>query len=124
MKQIGLGIELFRRDHDNQFPHKLSELVPEYISAPNVFFLQSPYTTSFTPPNTAFPPELIDVFSAYFFEVLPDHRLLITERPGLWKDGTMTYLLLDSKMQPVGTSRSCCVTPYEFELRFIGQFHE
>jgi hypothetical protein len=124
MKQISLGIEQFRRDHHDQFPHRLSELAPEYIGSLNVFFFQSPYTTSFTPPYTAFPPELIDVFSAYIFEVLPDQRLLIAERPGLWKDGTMTYLLLDSKMEPVGTVKSCRVTPYEFELRFMRQFRE
>jgi len=124
MKQIGFGIEQFRRDHDGHYPHRLSELAPEYFSAPNVFFFQPPGATSFRPPNTALPPELIDVFSAYVFEVLPDQRLLITERPGLWKDGKMTYLLLDSKMEPVGTFQSCCVTPYEFELRFMRQFHE
>lgn len=63
-----------------------------------------------------------DIFSPYSFMKSKDDRILVVERPGLWKDGKMTYCLLGKDREPVGNSSSCHVTPEEFERRVSNGF--
>jgi hypothetical protein len=102
MEQIGLAINQYRLDHAGTNPQKFSQLVPVYANW-QVFFIQSKYNTSlcFMPTNVESHPELVDIFSPYSFVILPDKRILIWERPGMWTDqSTMRYLLFDNDIQP------------------------
>lgn len=123
MEGIAKSLYHFREEHNGVMPVRLSELVPKYLLSENLLFY-SPYTTSVMPTETKSQPELIDFFSPYSFAVLQDQRILVSERPGMWLDGTMTYLLLDDRMQPVGTANSCRVTLYEFQRRLLSQFQK
>ena len=127
MKQIALALNQYRQDHNGVAPRHFSELVPNYISTPKMFFMQSKYNTStcVIPANLDSQPELIDIFSPYSFIVLPDQRILVSERPGVWMDNIMSYFLLDDRNQPTNIFegfRACRVTPEEFQQRFSRGF--
>jgi len=128
MKTIALALDQYQQDHNGTLPQHFSELVPEYISSPATFFMQSKYNTSacVIPTNLDSHPELIDLFSPYSFIVLPDKRILVWERPGIWTDNTMSYFLFPDNNQSSDifqAFRSDNVTTEEFEQRFLHGFH-
>jgi hypothetical protein len=127
MKHIALAVYQYQLVHDETAPQKLSQLVPNYANS-EMFFLQSKYNTSlcFVPTNAEAHPELIDKFSPYSFVVLPDKRILVWERPGMWIDNTMSYFVFPDDNQSTNifqTSRSNRVTAEEFQRRLSRSFH-
>ncbi|MEI9963198.1 MAG: hypothetical protein WDM76_19415 [Limisphaerales bacterium] len=127
MNQIALAINQYRQAHDGANPQKFSQLVPVYANW-QTFFIHSKYNTGlcFIPTNVEAHPELIDLFSPYSFALLPDKRILIWERPGMWTDDTMRYLLFDNDNQPTNIFQlfhSNSITAEVFEEKFLGNFH-
>jgi hypothetical protein len=109
-------------------PQHFSQLAPEYISSPATFFMQSRYNTGtcVIPTNLDSHPELIDLFLPYSFAMLPDKRIPVWERPGIWTDNTMSYFLFPDDSRPSDifqAFRSNNVTPEEFEQLFLHDFH-
>jgi hypothetical protein len=128
MKAIAQALDQYQQDHMGTLPHHFSELVPEYISSPAAFFMQSKYNTRtcVIPTNLDSHPELIDLFSPYSFIALPNKRILVWERPGMWTDNTMSYFLFpdDTHFSDFFLAfRSDNVTPEEFEQQFLHGFH-
>ena len=128
MQEIALAVDSYRRDHKGAAPSRLSELVPNYLSASKLLFY-SRYSTSIVPRNADSHPELVNIFSPYSFAILSDQRILVVEHPDMWPDGLMTYFVFDSKSQPTNSSQvfqafeKCRITPEEFENRFSNGFH-
>ncbi len=114
MKVIAVLLKDYQKDHSGNLPVRLSELVPDYIDGPEIFYFASPYTTSVLPLDLS-TPNLIDGFTPYGYGQLPNGDPYVFERPGMWADGTVAYLILDHNDKPPVDWRSYRVTVEVFQ---------
>ncbi len=115
MQNIALSLKAYQKDHSRNLPARLSELVPDYNDGPDLFYFASPYTTSVRPLDSSPMPALIDGFTPYGYGLLPDGEPYVFERPGMWADGTVAYLVLGHFDRSRDDWRSCRVTVEEFQ---------
>jgi hypothetical protein len=106
MEEIAYAITAYTADSHHP-PQELSDLFPKYMEDPKVLLL--------TPPDSPSPAgnidllahrDLINLLSAYGFLLLPDHRVIVIQRPGFRKDGKMMYCLLGNDGEPVKNTLS------------------
>lgn len=113
---ISYGVRMYRNDHRNELPKRLSELSPLY-SNPSTFFQDEPANHWFRP-ATLDRAGLIDVFSPYALLPLPGGAFVIYEKPGPRKDPTIGYIT-------AGTDRGECqgrVPPELFADLIVNNF--
>jgi len=115
MQNIALSLKAYQKDHSGKLPARLSDLLPDYYDGPELFYFASPYTTSVRPLDSSPTPALIDGFTPYGYGQLPDGAPYVFERPGMWTDGTVAYMILGHYGQPPDDWRSCRVTIEVFQ---------
>lgn len=114
MGNIALSLKAYQRQHNGKLPVRFAELVSEDLDESRRFYFSSRYTTSVRPKDID-SPDLIDRFTPYGFGQLPDGNPYVHERPGMWDDGTVGYMILGAYDQPPDDWRSYRVTAAEFE---------
>lgn len=123
MNQIALALVLYRDDHKGSYPQRLSLLFPDYIPAPQCFYIPNKYNSAFTPLNAFSDPKLIDAFSAYGFSELGDGRSIIFERAVSWSDRTIGFVLFSdptkSTETPLSPNR---LSQEEFAMQYAKSF--
>jgi hypothetical protein len=99
MQQIGLASALYRDDHGGKYPERFSQLIPDYIPEPEVFYVRCKDTSALLPPKADHDPKLVDAFSAYGFSALGDGRAVVFERLSLWSDHTVGFQVVPGSIQ-------------------------
>ena len=124
MYGIAVAIGAYSDAHHDNLPQKMSDLVPDYLDDPKYLLFCSRDSSPLGEVDLMTHRELIDLLSGYSFLRLEDHRLLVFERPGFWKNGKMIYCLLGNDREPVGFFPSSSVSPEEFVQRLGRGFHD
>jgi len=123
MSNLALGLSAYAEDYNGNLPKKWADLVPNYLPDPTDYFcFQSPYTKPIAKVDILAHRELIDAVAPYLYMKLPDGRILVVERTGLWNDGKITYFLRGADGKPVGDAMQCHVSPEEFARRLAANF--
>lgn len=122
MHGIARAITAYAAAHHDNLPQKLSDLVPDYLDDPKLLLFSSPDRNFPGDVDLMAHRELMDMFSAYGFLRLPDHRLLVFERPGPRKGGDVNYIIQDNDGQSFGYLDSCYASPNEFMQRLSHGF--
>jgi hypothetical protein len=92
----------------------MSDLVPDYyLDDPKTLLFYSPDSNPVDDLDLTTHRELIDMFTAYGFLRLPDHRIVVFERPGFRK-GYMNYTIRGNDGRFFGYLSSCSASPKEF----------
>jgi hypothetical protein len=117
MQGIAKAAADYANAHDDKMPQKISDLVPDYyLDDPKMLLFYSPDSNRVDDLDLTTHRELIDLFSAYGFLRLPDHRILVFERPGFRKNG-MIYVIQGNDGRCFGYLSRCYASPKEFVQR-------
>jgi hypothetical protein len=122
LERIANAISAYEADHEGKLPQNLGILFPDYETDIQAFLLGFSDTNYPFVRDLSVHQELIDTFSPYSFMRLKDGRILVVERPGLWRDGKITYFILGKPPGPMSNIGSAPITPIEFERQFANGF--
>lgn len=75
----------------------LSQLYPEYINAPELFYCTGADAGGYRPKDAASAAALIDAASIYRCRSRTDSSCFFYEQPGVWRDGSMAWCLIEKE---------------------------
>lgn len=114
MQGIAKAVADYAAAHQDNLPQKMSDLVPNYyLDDPKMLLFYSPDSNPVGHLDLKAHRELIDMFTAYGFLRLPDHRIVVFERPG-FRNNYIIYIIQGNDGRSFGYLSSCSATPKEF----------